>query len=270
MDKLQKYNQRLLAVLGTIAVVALVLLVLIMGGVMINEVMRSFQFNDQTDNGLILANDSTETKENAEEFIRKQELTLGTPRLIDTLNAIYLIPVSQVNLKDPEYVRADKVQGLLESSSSKRYWSYSGYFNNVILYDQKAQSKTAVFEEKILIAQFQHREINDQLFLFIQGVTEDSNGNQKLDGTDLKSFYTYNIRTQELSTYEFVGFGLDNYYVTHNSGEVMVRFTKDKDGDGEIDQYREPTIIKSLNLKTGEMTDLVNDQMMKKLQQLID
>lgn len=269
MDKLQKYNQRLLAIIGTLALAALAVFIFIMGILLVIELVDDFGRDSIHDNALVVTNDSTQTKD-VEEFIRKQELTLGTPRLIDTLDAIYLIPVSQVNLKDPEYTKVEKVQGLLESSSRKRYWSYSGYFNNIILYNRLAETKIPVFDEKVLLTQFEHREIDNRLYLLIRGVTTDANQNGKLDGDDLGSFYLYDIDSDSLRKIALEGHGLDGYYVPYQSTEILLRFTKDKDSDGEIDEFREPTIIKKLDLKTGLVNDLIEDEMRQQLQQLID
>lgn len=270
--KLERYNQKLLAVLGTIAVVALVLFVLFMGGLIINEVMRNFRFNDQPDNALIVDSDSTEIKENTEEFIRKQELTLGTPRLIDTLQSLYLIPVSQVNLKEPEQVRRRKTEVLLDLSMSKGYGyhSYSGYFNNIILYNRLADTKTPVFAEKVLLTQFEHREIDSRLYLLISGTTKDTNKNGKLDGADLQSFWLYDLQTADLKQVAFEGLSLNAYYVPHASAEILLSMSLDKDRNGEIDEYREPTIIKRLDLTSGKVDDLVDDRLRKQLQELID
>ena len=66
--------------------------------------------------------------------------------------------------------------------------------------------------------------------------------------------------------------GLVDYRLTHESDEVILRFAIDKDKDGEIDeyQYREPIILKSLRLESGEVCELIDESMVKQIQSLID
>ena len=44
----------------------------------------------------------------------------------------------------------------------------------------------------------------------------------------------------------------------------------DKNNDGEIDEYREPVILKSLQLGNNNVKDLIDEAMVNQIQSLID
>jgi len=106
----------------------------------------------------------------------------------------------------------------------------------------------------------------------MQGSRTDTNKNNRLDDSDLESFYTYDVHEKDLREIKFENMGLVDYRLTYESDEVILRFAIDKDSDGEIDeyQYREPIILKSLRLESGRVSDLIDESMLNQIQNLID
>ena len=137
IEKIKNYNQKLLAILGSIAIIfALIGLVMFISFVI--DEYRSNNYNDDTG---ILSEDKIEKlqKENK----REQVISYRTPKLIDTINQLYIIPVSHKSLNESEEID-DKVLGLMNASgdfqneSDQRYSRrYYGDFNNILVYDQK-------------------------------------------------------------------------------------------------------------------------------------
>ncbi|MEQ8531910.1 MAG: hypothetical protein RIB86_08660, partial [Imperialibacter sp.] len=229
MDKLTRYNQKLLAVIGTTVLVGLGLFMLIGGVILVVELSREFNSNRVRDNALTVEvpKDSTAQVNS----IRDQEISVGTLQLIDTLNSIYLMPVSQVNLKNPEY--PEEIGGLLDTYESGKFrygYRYSGTYNNIIIYDQKRNTKVLVFHDRINVSAFQHFIVKNEQYLLIEGSKVDTNKDKKLTDADLKSFFSFKISTGELKEFAFESMGLVDYYVTFGSDEVILRFAKDKDG----------------------------------------
>ena len=267
---IRKYNQRLLAILGTLSIAALAIILLIIGIFFIVDLVDNIISSNARDNSLIV-----ESSDDQEIKLRKQEITFYSPKLIDTLSTTYLIPVSQVNLKNPEeYQKAEKESfefGFSKGSyKSRSGYQYTGTYNNLIIYNQETNEKNLIFNEKINISSYQYFKINNNLFLFIKGAKIDSNKNKKLDDSDLESFYSYNVFSKELQEIAFENMGLVDYRIANASDEIILRFAEDKDKDGEIDEYQEPVILKSLRLDSKSVEDLIDESMINQIQNLID
>jgi hypothetical protein len=268
MDKLSKYNQKLLAIIGTIILAGFGLLILIGAGVLVFELSRDYDNQRIRDNTLTieLKSDSVTEFNNK---VRNQEVTFETLRLIDSLNSIYVIPISQVNLMDSEGINE-----ILDFNESRkiRYGRnrYTGTYNNIIVYHQKKRRNTLVFNDKINVSSFQDYVIKGIQYLLIEGAKIDSNKDKKLNNTDLKSFFSYNILSGELNEFTFKDMGLVDYYVTYDSDEIILRYAKDKDINGEINEYQEPIYAKKLTLSDYKIYDLVDQKMVDKIQNLID
>jgi len=242
MDKLARYNQKLLAIIGTLALVVVGLSVLGSAGALAIGLFQSLSNDNVVDNALTIEGSINDPDPQVKP-VRNQEISLGKLQLIDTLNSIYLIPVSQVNLKNQESI--DEPRGFFNTSSSytskmfKYGYRYSGVYNNLIIYDQQNERKTTVFEERIHVGAFRHFMIKNEQYLLIEGVNIDTNKDNKLTNSDLKSFFTFKISTEELREFSFQDMGLMDYYITFDSKEVILRFAQDKDKNGEIDLRQE-------------------------------
>lgn len=267
---LQKYNQRVLAVLGTLSVVALTLILFVSGIFFVVDLVGDISRNNAQDNALVM-----ESSDDSEKKLRKQEITFNNPKLIDTVNTTYLIPVTQVNLKNPEEYHEAEMEsfkfGISKGSGRRRTsYRYTGTHNNLIIYNQNENTKTLVFNQKINISSYQYFPIEDNLYLFIKASKTDTNKNNKLDASDLESFYTYNVFSNDLQEIAFINMGLVDYYLTNESDEIILRFAIDKNNDGEIDEYREPVILKILQLGNNNVQDLIDEAMVNQIQSLID
>ncbi len=137
--KIEKYNQRIVAVLGTVGVIFLIVALIAFISVTITEHRR---FNDNDIETGILSDEKIE--ELQKENKREQVISFRQPRLIDTLNSTYIIPVSHKTLDEQE-----DINGLLNAysgssgyePSDSRYSSGTyGNYNNVIVYKPKTEN----------------------------------------------------------------------------------------------------------------------------------
>lgn len=268
MDKLSRYNQKLLAVIGTMTLVGLGMLLLTGGFFFISEISRSFRRDNVRDNALTV--EANHVNPDGQK-VKTQEISFSTPRLIDTLKTLYLIPVSQVNLQVPEAER--DVVDISSSAYGKRskysYYQYTGSFNNIILFNQKENRKAAAFKEKVNINSFRNYMISGKHYLLIEGTADDSNKDGKLKESDLQSFFIYNIDDDILKSVSINGAGLVEYYILNDTDEIILRFGFDKDKNGEYDNYTEPTYLKKYSISENKTTDLLEPEMIKGLQDLI-
>ena len=87
MDKLLRYNQKLLAALGTLVLAIVCIFTLVVGGKLITELFQDMRDERIFDNALTVeASESDSTQA----VMRDQQATFKMPILIDTPNAIYI------------------------------------------------------------------------------------------------------------------------------------------------------------------------------------
>ena len=263
-EKLKNYNQKLLAVLGTMTLVT-VLIFLIIGAIgLIREFTRSNRYDA---NDLIVETDSTGQK------LRKQEIAFLMPQIIDSAEQTYYIPVTQVNLDDPEVIiDSDGIFNRSSSTQLKISGSYYRYnmFNNIIVYRQQTGLKKRLFDEKAHVERVQILKINDRNYLLMSASTADTNNDKKLNDDDLQSFYIYDVTEERLMSDSHNSMTLKDYSVLLDSNQIVLQYGIDKNGDGEYDNHSEPARLKLFSISSGESTDFLTGEELEEIQKLID
>lgn len=261
---LNSYNQRLIAVFGTLALVALAG-VFVLGAIKI--IYNSFGGRNNEDTSLRI-----NSEPGSDEKVPEQTASFLMPVLIDSINKIYLVPVSQLN--EPKLDKDDESIYDYSGYGGGRYYKkykFSGSYNNIIVFDERSGSKTAIFKEKIHISYFQNELISSKFkILTIKGARQDTNKDGKLNADDLESFFVYNLSDQTLKEYGEEGMGLSDYQILFESNKIALSFIKDLNKSGEIDFTEEPQLLKILDLDTGLLQDFADDQMLKLLNQTIN
>lgn len=266
MEKLRKYNQKLQAIIGTIIV--LFLIGLLIAGI-VALIIDNIPHNpiENGDSITINGQEGNKTK------FRDQIISFEDPYLIDTLNKIYLIPITQVNLKVPEVIAQDVqyLRGPDYALEAKDYYYNRNYgsYNNFVLFDQTKNEKKKLFSKVTYISSYQMKTIDSSVFVFFEGTTEDSNGNQKLDQEDLKSLYIYAVNTGLMRNITYSNMSFEEYYPLLASSQLLLKFKIDKDKNG-YSEFREPSRYKVLDLSTGTTTDFLDENLLQELQSLID
>lgn len=274
---LSRYNQIVLAIIGTIAILFLIALT----ALTLTELSRSSFFHSSTDmddRSLKVTeptvNDSTTS---ASQKLRLQTLTYRLPRLIDTVKQIYLIPVSQVNLdtpvpiEDEQYFSPPSESGIdVEYSGNFKSRSYDTDDNNYVVYRLRTGEQTLVFNEKTSINRYSiDQNLAPNLIIF-EGYPNDSNNDGKLNDRDLAVCYIHNIEKRSTQKIQLEGMNHFAYRWLVPDSILMLSFRKDLNGDGEIDTYKEPMLLKKYDLINNTLTDLLDVEMQDKLQQIID
>src|SRR5690606_36089404 len=150
LEKIKSYNQVLLAVLGTVGVIFLIVAFIAFISIVILEHPR-FD-NDDVETG-ILSDEKIE--ELQKENKREQVISYEIPKLIDTLNSIYIIPVSHKTLNEKEDININGVLNAYSSSDSyesidNRYsGGFYGAFNNIIIYNSIDGTNKKLFDERV-------------------------------------------------------------------------------------------------------------------------
>ena len=266
MDKLTRYNQKLLAIIGTIIIVAAGLGLLIGLGVFIISLI---DFSDSNDNGIKIQNQTAEPND-TNGFIRTQEVTFNSPFQLDTAQTKYLITVGQVNLKTDEKIRLESGSGLKYSSSEYRYHSYYGVFNNFIYLDYSKNLTNKLFDEQVAITHWAFLKNDTIEVLLFKGTSKDDNSDNQMDSDDYQSLFAYYIGDGQLKKYDFEGKTVLNFDPMNKTDLVSIELGLDKDKDFDYERTSEPQVIFTLNIRSREVEPIISDEMKDEIQSIID
>jgi len=267
--KIENYNQRILAVLGTVGVIFLIVALITFISFSITEYRR---FNDDDIETGILSDEKIEAlqKENK----REQVISFRQPRLIDTLNSTYIIPVSHKTLDEEE-----GINGILNayggpSDYEKTDTRYSsnvyGTYNNVIVYKPKNETTKKLFNERINFERIQTEYFDDDIYLLMNIAKNDTYKDGVINLRDFKTLYIYALSTESLKNIGIEGMDVYDYGFLNASKDLIIRFGIDKNDDGTYNEFNEPTIIKKYNLETGVLTDIVDKKIRSELQKTLE
>lgn len=270
IEKLKNYNQKLLAILGTIVVLmaAIGLIMLIIFG--ITEIAREIRYNRQDDG--ILSDDKIE--ELQQENKRQQVISYDFPRLVDTVNSIYIIPVRHQTLNAAEYID-EGVLGLMDSygkvKTDSRYSSYYyGSFNNLIVYDLKNKTTKKLFDSRINFGAIRTEVFDDDILILFTAASQDTYRDGVINLTDFKSLYIYSIRNQKLREISKEGADIAHYDFMYDSKDLLLLFGIDHNKDGKYDDDSEPSTVRKYNFKSNEIEDIVSKDLNIELQKLLE
>ncbi len=266
--KIEKYNQRLLAVLGTVGVIFLMVALIAFISITIMEHRR---FDDDIETG-ILSDEKIE--ELQKENKREQVISYENPRLIDTLNSIYIIPVSHKTLNEQE-----DISGLLNLTKSTSKYEmgdgrysrqYYGAFNNVIVYNSKEGTNNKLFDKRVNFNQIKAEYFEDDIYLLMSVSEKDTYKDGVINLLDFKALYIYSLGKRKLKKVEIVGMDIFEYKFLNNEKNLTILFGVDKNNDGKFEDYNEPTLIKKYDFESGKLTDIVDEKINTELQKTLE
>ncbi len=265
IDKIKNYNQNLLAVLGTVLLLIAIMGLFLMAIFFISELNRNNYRN--TEEG-ILSDEKIE--ELQQENKRKQLISYESPRLVDTLNLVYIIPVSHKTLKNEEAIEAEALLDLRSSDSyqrDKRYSNrYYGDFNNILVYDYKNQEVVKLFDRRINFAKIQTEYFEDDILVLFKASTKDTYKDGVINQMDYKTLFIYSLKSQKLREVQWENADVSEFNFVENSKDLIINFGIDHNRDGKFDSYIEPSLIKKYDYANDKLADIVSDQMSKELQ----
>lgn len=271
IEKLKNYNQKLLALLGTIlTMMALVALILFVSFAL-SEIPRWFQSSSSTTG--VLSDESVE--ELQRENKRQQLISFQMPQLVDTLNQVYIIPVGHKTLNRPEEID-DGVLGLLNtfdgpSIKDKRFSRrYYGSFNNLLVYDLKANKTQKLFDERINFNNIRTEYLANDILVIFEAAKKDTYKDGVINLKDYKCLYVYSMNERKLKEIEIENADVRNFSLIPNSRNLMIQFGLDKNGDGHYTTGNEPAFVRMYEFSTGKLIDLVDENMTANLQKKLE
>ncbi len=271
IEKIKAYNQKILAILGTaVALMAAIGFILLLSFA-ISELFRSFRNNDN-DNG-ILSSDKIE--ELQKENKRQQIVSYELPKLVDTLNLVYMIPVSQKTLNEPENID-EGILGLLDTygeveSRGKRYSKrYYGSFNNLLIYNYKDQALQKLFNKRVNFGEIRTEYFESDVLILFEASSKDTFKDGVINLQDYKSLYLYSLDNKELKEIRMDNADISNYSFIPNTKDLLVQFGLDQNGDGKYDYYNEPSVVRKFDFKSGALVEIVDGEIKESLQKKLE
>lgn len=275
IEKIKNYNQKLLAILGTIAGIFLIIALVSFISIVIQEHGR---YNYEEPETGILSKEKIEKlqKENK----REQVISYETPILIDTLNSQYIIPVSHKTLNKKEDIGLNGLLNAYSDSSSdfgvkekrdERYSrEYYGEYNNIIVFDEPNSINKKLFKKRINFNEIKSEYFDKEILILLKASDKDTFKDGVINLRDLTSLYIYSIKENKIRKIGIEGMDVYNYKFINKSKNLIIEFGIDKNKNGAFESYNEPIILKKYNFEKEKLVGIVNEKINSELQKKLE
>ncbi|MCL1943133.1 MAG: hypothetical protein FWF54_06255 [Candidatus Azobacteroides sp.] len=276
-EKIRNYNQKLLAVLGTILAIGLLVALIVFVVTLISESFFTSCGNSDNNNGLISGERLAGLQKDS---LKKQIISYDTPILVDTVNSVYLIPVVPVNLKKAERF-ADASSDVIVASEpgsvavdsysfKKQYGSSSVEYVNMLIYSPLRNKIEKLFSDRILLFSINIYASKEDILLFFYAMEKDDNKDGRISPDDFRSLCIYSLKTQEMKVVKEPDATITGYQLMENSKDLLVRCGIDRNKDGKFDYYSEPYEIRRYNYEKQVLELVIPNSLHDEMQKIIE
>lgn len=274
-EKIKIYNQKILAVLGTVALLFLTFGLIFFIYISIQEMNR---YNYEEPETGILSEEKIE--ELQKESKRLQVISYDNPILIDTLKLQYIIPVSHRTLGEKE-----ELLGLLNgfTGSSGDFDSdgvvdkdirysreYYGHLNNIVLYNAKTGANNKLFNNRINFERIDTEYFNDDILIIIKASEEDTYKDGVINLKDLGVLYLYSTKEERMRKIRIAGMHTYRFHFIKNTKDLILELGVDKNNDGTYKRYNEPVILKKYDFSKDILVDIIDEKINEDLQKALE
>lgn len=235
----------------------------------LKEMTRSlFRTPDRPNNGILA---TEKTNQLQKDSLRKQIISFNRIQVVDSINQLVLIPVTQANL-----AAAEKNQTPKNTKSIGRYNSgykqfHGNIYNNLVLHDETSNKSEILFDTRVSINDFLVHENEDKKYIVIPACNIDSNKDGYLNEKDLQELFIYDLQKRSLHKIA----AQENYttlrvYQPHQSTDLVAHFGIDRNQNGKFSASDEPMIFYRVNLTNMSIEEYLNQDQIDKLQGLLE
>ncbi len=268
IEKIKEFNQKILAIFGSLAILLIAILIIWLLSSLFHD------FSSRRDSVTeIVSNEKA--SENYEKNIRTHQVSFEDFKLVDSVNLIYIIPVSQTALELAEYVdkknkSKDGTMGLLNmySDFDNFYYDYYSY-NNLLIYDSRDASIQKLFETRISINKINLEKIGNKFYILLAATDRDTNKDGILDKNDFKTLYIYGTINKKLIGIESENTDFVNYEIIKGKNVLVIKYGLDKNKNGYYG-WDEPMIMKVYNIDKDTLSELIEPELISDLQNTLD
>jgi hypothetical protein len=276
IEKIKNYNQKILALVGTLSVVLLVLFIIMMT----SEVWSHFDIgyhHNNTPSGL-LSDDNVENLN--QENLRKQIISYESPWLIDTLNTAYIVPVSIQTLKKPEeiVIADDGLMSLMDTSpdfsrSKRGYYNtkhFEGNYANLILYKPLENKTQSLFSKRILIGSVRVYYFKDDILLVFYSAEKDTNKDGIIGLDDIRNLCVYSLNKGTLKKISDGDNSVEDYQFIEDSKDLLVEFQLNQYKKTQFKNSRIPGKIMKYGYDSQELANIIPQKIQDDMQKLVE
>lgn len=192
---LNKYNQRLLAIIGTL--ILLTIVVLLISGIIAFLYSLNFNKKPRRANGIVInQNQVVDTSTS----VLSQNISILEPYQLDSALPVFIIPIGQ---KDQKTERTKVLTAGMSFSESEYitdyyYSSFSGLYNNFVLIDYVRDIKMPLFNKKIALTEWAYMKVDSTQLILFKGTDKDLNGDGLLNDDDFQSLFVFEVASKKL------------------------------------------------------------------------
>ena len=269
MKDLQKYNQRLLAVLGTLAILGLILIIAAGLFEFISSQIRR-NSRQRIDEGIVIdQNQIVDTSA----FSFSQEISILKPYQLDSLKPVFIIPIGQ---KDQKTKRIEVLSAggigfsSYESVEDYYYSSFTGLYNNFVFIDYMRNIRKPIFKSKIALTDWAYMKIDSTQLIIFKGTDQDLNKDGRLNEEDFQSLFVFDVQTLQTKELSFGNQTVIDFEPLSKTSKIYVRTGKDLNKDHKFSNYNEPTDLYFYDVTTGESETLVPENIKKEIHEILN
>jgi hypothetical protein len=276
IEKIKNFNQVILAIAGILGL--LLLLVFIVAA--ISDLCRTWDVDsgrNTTITNSLISEEKVETLN--QENLRLQIISYESPKLIDTLNTVYIIPVSVSTLNKPEtFVESAGDEGLMAlmdtygSTRKKGYYEenyFEGLFANLIIYQPIANKTILLFNERIMLSGLRTYDFKDDILLVFYTAEKDSNKDGLVNFNDDTNLCIYSLKSGKMCRISEGANSITDYQFVENSKDLLVEFSLSQYNDVKFKSYK-PRKIMKYEFETEKLSEVVPAQVQQQMQNLVE
>ncbi|MDR3220116.1 MAG: hypothetical protein LBU22_14285 [Dysgonamonadaceae bacterium] len=272
IEKIKNFNQVILAIVGVLSIILLIVFIivsLIESGIFDRRNYRTVNSNS------LISDEKAETLN--QESLRKQIVSYQSPLLLDTLNAIYIIPVSVTTLnkaEETEFALEEEVFGLLDTHRSfeKGYYQkqyFEGQYTNLIVYQPVANKTILLFNERIMLNEMQAYYFKDDILLVFYTSEKDTNKDGLIDLRDDRNLCIYSLKSGKMRKITDSINSVKNYQFIENSRDLLIEFSLNQYKDVKFNSYDKPSKVMKYEFETEKLSEIVPAEIQQQMQKLI-
>ncbi|MEN8119008.1 MAG: hypothetical protein ABFS35_01615 [Bacteroidota bacterium] len=264
---LQKYNQRLLAILGTLAALGLTLLIFIgLFEFISSQIRRSNR--TQNDSGIVIDQNQVIDTTN---FKFTQEISILKPYQLDSIKPVFVIPIGQKDQKTKRLHTLTAGMGFSSDVVEDYYYSsFSGLYNNFVLIDYLRDIRIPIFNSKIALTEWAYIKIDSSQLILFKGTNKDINEDGLLNEDDFQSLFVFDVATLKLKELSFENETVREFDPLSMTSKIYVKTGKDINNDKMFEYRKEPTDLYFYDISTGESETLVPENIKKTIQEILN
>ncbi len=276
IERIKNFNQVILAIAGVLGLILLLIFIVMV----VSELCRTWNVGsgrNTTITNSLISEEKVETLNL--ENLRLQIISYESPKLVDTLNAVYIIPVSVSTLDKPEtVVEAADGGGLMAmmdtygSMRKKGYYQenyFEGLFANLIVYQSVVNKAILLFDERIMLSGLRTYDFKDDILLVFYTAEKDSNKDGLVNFDDDTNLCIYSLKNGKMHRIAEGTNSITDYQFIENSKDLLVEFSLSQYNDVKFKSYK-PRKIMKYGFETEELSEVVPVQIQQQMQNLVE